>query len=468
VAALASSRSFHLNSAFRPTYNMAANLVRSYSSERAHHLLNLSFAQYQADREVVKIEARLERRQMHLRELTNSSKSPYGDIDEYRRLLKSADAVHRPPTIGRDDPVELALLKLRPGDVLWAEKGKYVGKVAVLTTAHRKGGMRVSGLTMRRDPIALSAPDFDLPPKAIGHIDLPADFAPNRHDYQREVVHRLERAETLPVPRAGRRRRAIEDALDHPVEQDPDLAGRMKSALQAERVAREVDELRQRVTGRSSTIARDFDRVLRILESWGYVDGWSLTEAGDILARTFHESDLLIVECLRRGLFDGLEPAHLAGLVSVFVYEHRSAEPPPMPWFPSGPVRKRWREIAAISDELQGVEEEAGLTVHRAPDPTFIAVAFAWAAGEGFAEVVEAEELSGGDFVRTTKQLIDVLRQLALVAPVRETRRAAEAASQALFRGVVAASSAVDVEVDDDVPPELDPPDPTPKPLPGT
>jgi ATP-dependent RNA helicase HelY len=468
VAALASSRSFHLNSAFRPTYNMAANLVRSYSSERAHHLLNLSFAQYQADREVVKIEARLERRQMHLRELTESSKSPYGDIDEYRRLLKAGDAVHRPPTIGRDDPVELALLKLRPGDIVWAEKGKYAGKVAVLTTAHRKGGMRVSGLTMRRDPIALSAPDFDLPPKAIGHIDLPADFAPNRQDYQKEVVHRLERAETLPIPRPGRRRRAIEQALDHPVEQDPDLPGRMKSAVQAERVAREVDELRQRVTGRSSTIARDFDRVLRILQSWGYVDGWSLTDAGDILARTFHESDLLIVECLRRGLFDGLEPAHLAGLVSVFVYEHRSAEPPPMPWFPSGPVRKRWREIAAISDELQGVEEEAGLTVHRAPDPTFIAVAFAWAAGEGFAEVVEAEELSGGDFVRTTKQLIDVLRQLALVSPLRETRRAAEAASQALFRGVVAASSAVDVEVDDDVPPELDPPDPQPRPLAGT
>ena len=46
VAALVSSRTFHLNSAFRPTYNMAANLVRSYTSELAHHLLNLSFAQY--------------------------------------------------------------------------------------------------------------------------------------------------------------------------------------------------------------------------------------------------------------------------------------------------------------------------------------------------------------------------------------------------------------------------------------
>jgi hypothetical protein len=54
------------------------------------------------------------------------------------------------------------------------------------------------------------------------------------------------------------------------------------------------------------------------------------------------------------------------------------------------------------------------------------------------------------------------------VSPLRDTRRCAEAASQALFRGVVAASSAVDVEVDDDVPPEVDPPDPQPRPLAGT
>ena len=89
VAALASSRTFHLNSAFRPTYNMAANLVRSYTSEHAHHLLNLSFAQYQADGDVVRIEARLDRRQSTSgRPAASEAHSPYGDIDEYRREMK--------------------------------------------------------------------------------------------------------------------------------------------------------------------------------------------------------------------------------------------------------------------------------------------------------------------------------------------------------------------------------------------
>ena len=109
-------------------------------------------------------------------------------------------------------------------------------------------------------------------------------------------------------------------------------------------------------------------------------------------------------------------------------------------------VKKRWIQIAGMSNELQHAEQADALIVHRAPDPTFVAIAFAWAAGEGFAEVVEDEELTGGDFVRTMKQLIDLLRQLALIAPLAETRRCAEQAADALFRGVVAASSAVDTE----------------------
>ena len=451
VAALAGSRSFHLNSAFRPTYNMATNLVRTYSSERAHHLLNMSFAQYQADRDVVKIESRLERRQQHLRDLGEAATSAYGDVEEYRRLLKrgSDGASPRQVTIGRDNPIELALIKLKPGDILYAEKGRYAGRVAVLANAHRKGGMRVSGITARRDPIHLSELDFDEPPRAIGRIQLPNDFAPNRQDFQREVALRLEKAEVQPHSRQRRKQPGPDISDGHPVEDDPDLAERLKAAAQADRVAREIDELQQRMRGRSQSISRDFDRVLRILENWGYVDGWSLTQAGETLSRTFHECDLLIVECLRQGLLDDLEPAVLAGLVSVFVYEHRSAEPPPRPWFPSPIAKKRWQRIAAVSAELQGIEEEAGLSLHRAPDPTFVAVAFAWAVGEGFAEVVEQEELTGGDFVRTMKQLIDVLRQLALVAPNQATRRSAERASEALFRGVVSASSTVEIEQPD-------------------
>ena len=60
--------------------------------------------------------------------------------------------------------------------------------------------------------------------------------------------------------------------------------------------------------------------------------------------------------------------------------------------------------------------------------------------GEGLAEVVGEEELTGGDFVRTMKQLVDLARQVALVAPDAPTRERAREAAGRAFRGVVADS----------------------------
>ena len=130
VSALASSRSYQLSSAFRPTYNMTANLVRSYTRDEAHHLLNLSFAQYQADRHVVRMEARLERREAQLAELREQARSPFGDLDEYRRLREGAA-----PPPRNADAIELALMRVRPGDILYVNRGRLVGRVAVLTSA---------------------------------------------------------------------------------------------------------------------------------------------------------------------------------------------------------------------------------------------------------------------------------------------------------------------------------------------
>jgi ATP-dependent RNA helicase HelY len=105
-------------------------------------------------------------------------------------------------------------------------------------------------------------------------------------------------------------------------------------------------------------------------------------------------------------------------------------------------VRDRWRRLVAISEDLRATERSVGLAEHRPPDATFAAIAHAWVAGEGFAEVVGDDEMTGGDFVRTTKQLIDLLRQLAIISPEPATRRAAAAAAEAAFRGVVADSAA--------------------------
>lgn len=453
VAELATSRSFHLRSVFRPTYNMAANLVRTYTSERAHQLLALSFAQFQADRDVVRVSRRLQRLRERHADLRAQAASPYGDIDEYREAVAAARGASGN---GRDHPYALALMRMKPGALVHVSKGKHHGPAAVVATAHRKGGLKVTTITPSGQVLQLGVDDFDAMPTQVGSIVLPGAYSPNQSDYRAEVGRRIKRARIEPLARRRASRHHDPDAALvgtglHPVEADPDLKVRLRTAAQADRLADEIRQLEQRVEHRNATLVREFDHVLDILAELGYVDvhAWSLHQPGEVLARVFHESDLLVSEVLRQGLLDGVDAATLAGLVSTFVYEHRSPDDPPQPWFPSPDVRRRWEAIAAVSGELAAMEHRRGLAPHRAPDATFFGIAYAWVAGEGFAEVVESEQasggdLTGGDFVRTIKQLVDLLGQVAEVAPDAATRTVARQAAEAAFRGVVADSAVVE------------------------
>ena len=461
VAALAASRSFTLTSAFRPTYNMAANLVRRYPADTAHHLLNLSFAQFQADGAVVRLETRLARRSAALAEVRAEATCERGDVDEYRALLAGRSS--GPAAHGRSE-IDDALIELRPGDIIQQPGHHADAPAVVLTVARRKGGrVRLRVVTVHDRVRNLASPDFDDRPEVVGRLTLPVPFAPDDRGFQQDVAAELrDRRDDIGTTSSGRRRSRRGDGgrgnsggggtvdggrgdveIVHPVADCPDVDRHLRAAGQAERQGREVDDLRRQILGRTESLARRFDQVLQLLEAWGYLDGWSLTRRGERLARIFHESDLVIAETIETGLLDGLDPASLAGVVSCFTYEQRSSTPPDAPWFPSENVRHRIGQIDQLVAEMNVDEELADIPRTRPPDPGFFALAHAWVSGEHLDDVLDDEALSGGDFVRNAKILIDLLRQVADAATDPATGRAARQAAEAIFRGVVAASSVV-------------------------
>ena len=450
VAGLASNRAHALTSSFRPTYNMAANLVRRCRPDHARHLLNLSFAQYRADGEVVRLEAQLDRTQARLREVRQAAECPLGSVDEYRRLLRGRPRAGegRPGKGPPRDEVRAALERVRPGDVLLVPGVASGGRLAVISTARRRGGeVKLTGVNTDTRRIVVTARDLAAPPRAVGRVGLPTPYDPTSNRFVREVAASLRRLDLPDVdlgsrPRRERRGGAGAD-VDHPVAACPDAAAHVRAAERADRLAADAERLERRIRGRTESLARQFDRVLRILEEWGYVDGWSLTPAGERLARIYHEADLLVSEALAEGLFDELDAPSLAALASVFTFESRG----PTAFhggFPSRLLRDRSDRVEALARDLNRAEEEAGLPATRAPDSGFVALAHAWAAGRPLHTILGEDSMSGGDFVRNVKQLIDLVRQLAVIAPVADTARTAGLAAEALFRGVVAASSVVD------------------------
>ncbi len=190
-------------------------------------------------------------------------------------------------------------------------------------------------------------------------------------------------------------------------------------------------------------LARRFDAVAGVLRERGHLDSWTLTDSGTLVSRIFHEADLAVAEALSGGLLDGLSPPELASVLSAFTYEHRSPGPRPEVWIPSGAAHRRLRRIGAAVDDLHRTERSVGLDPSRPLEPGFAPAAHRWATGEPF-EAVQDEGFSAGDFVRNMKQVIDLARRIAAVAPNPETSATAHQAVQALNRGVVALSGTID------------------------
>ncbi len=188
----------------------------------------------------------------------------------------------------------------------------------------------------------------------------------------------------------------------------------------------------------SVSLAAQLDRRLAILEQRGFIEGWAMTAAGGMLASIYHESDLLVTEALRTGLFDGLDPVGLAGVASAFTFEARRAgEEAPAPRQPA--VLERLARLESLAGEVRADERRVGLRRTRRPDGGLARAVMSWAGGATLDSVLRETDVAPGDFVRNVRQLIELVRQLAQVAPEVATADAAGLAVALLRRGVVGA-----------------------------
>jgi ATP-dependent RNA helicase HelY len=187
----------------------------------------------------------------------------------------------------------------------------------------------------------------------------------------------------------------------------------------------------------SVSLAAQLDRRLAVLDDRGFVDGWRLTDDGAVLAGIFHESDLLVAEAVRSGVFDDLAPPTLAAVASALTYEPRRAEEGGGTI--DAAVAAPLGLLIGLAEEIRAEERRLGLRRTRRPEAGLAAAVGEWASGATLESVLRRTDVAPGDFVRNIRQLIDLVRQLAEVAPSTATREAAAAAVQVLRRGVVLA-----------------------------
>ena len=205
-------------------------------------------------------------------------------------------------------------------------------------------------------------------------------------------------------------------------------------AEKADRLNRESEGLRARVENRTHVISKTFDRICDVLTHLGYIEGEKPLEQGKILAKIFAESDLLLTESIRRGVFEGLSPTELLSVASAMIYQGRSSEPY-SPKMPNENVTQALVAVSRIWIELEAIENQFDVKTQREPDFGFCYASFRWANGNSLSSVLKGTEMTVGDFVRSIKQLIDLLTQIGGAA--EDLRPACREGIKRLDRGVV-------------------------------
>ena len=445
VASLASTRTYELSSSFRPSYNMAVNLVRNYTRDEAHHLLNSSFAQFLADRGVVTLERELERDRTQLATFHEQMRCDLGDFAEYWALREKAmgvrDGFRKGRERARTEGIREGLAALRPGDVIFVPRARRRGLAVVLSV--REG--RPTVLAQDRKYFRLGVRDFPEPPTALTKIPLPRSGSVRSARYRRDLAAKLVALDVRPPrkPHGGVDAKVEREAAKyerqaeaHPCHACPDRPEHERWAARASQVDQQIRGLDRRIRTRTETLARQFERVLAVLEELGYVDGFSIEPKGRTLARIYGEGDILMAEALADGLLDGLQPSEVAALVSTIVYESRERTPRTSE-MPTAASVERYETFGGIWRRVRGAEDRHQVELCRELEDGFAAPIHRWAQGESLEDVLRETDMSPGDFVRTCKQLLDLLRQIEEVAPegVADLVRRAR---QAVNRGVVA------------------------------
>lgn len=479
VADLASTRTYPLDSTFRPGYNMAVNLVNTLGLEDAHRLLLRSFAQYQANgsiveqaeqvekrrRELADMEKQLKREIAHQRRQEHDRDRDFELVVEYaglrRKLSQEERRAKREAVDERSQETIKLLQSLNTGDVIALPTGKNPMTAVVVRSDSAPHFPRPTIITEDGWVERVNPDMFGNTPVVVGHMRLNRGVSRAPKRQARSVAANLRRLNVDKPKRLKPRAKGntaqtqvFRDQVHmHPVhawEGREDLTRAAEQFLKAQRrLAFQLDE----TTPNTDSLSSQFNRILLLLQELDYVEldidpatgdptSASIAMEGARLARVHHESDLLVAQCLRRGIWDQLDPAELAAAVSCCVFENRRETENSME-VPTEELSDAISQTLRIYQELSSDERRHNLSVTREPELGFATAAHQWTAGAPLEYCLLAAEASGasltpGDFVRWCRRVIDLLEQIKHTGYSDEVKAASRAAVKAMKRGVVA------------------------------
>ena len=218
LAGLASRRTYPLDSSFRPTYNMSVNLVAQVGRRRAREVLEMSFAQFQADRGVVGLARQAQSHAEALEGYEAAMACHLGDFAEYaglRRTLRAREqGLSRETGRRRRAETDRAVADLKVGDVLEIPSGRRAGHVTVVERASdRLDGPRVGVVTTEGQLRTLGPVDVPGGVQVVATVRVPRPFAARNPRARKDLAAATREALADPARRRPTTRRSSSCAV---------------------------------------------------------------------------------------------------------------------------------------------------------------------------------------------------------------------------------------------------------------
>ncbi|HYE92329.1 MAG TPA: hypothetical protein VEA38_14970, partial [Terriglobales bacterium] len=222
-----------------------------------------------------------------------------------------------------------------------------------------------------------------------------------------------------------------------------------------ERAWRERERATERLGQRRHTLEtvrgaywQEFLAVAEVLEQFGALHDRALTPKGRLVAGLRHDNEMLLAEAVSRGVLDDLTLAEAAAVCSALTEESRSGDPNVARTFlrKRPKLRRRFEELTQTADSVFQAQRARHLGMPVNVHPGFMPSVYRWASGDDDWIGIVQQEFGGheGDLIRAMRRLIDVLRQLAESAEVRQdTRHILHQAVRVIDRGVVLESALI-------------------------
>ena len=439
VAGLASTRTYPLRSSFRPSYNMAVNLVGPDGPPRRPRAARLVVRAVPGRPGGGRPGCADPRNEATLREYEQQMTCDLGDFTEYaalRRRLSDREAeISRAGARARRGTVAASLEALRPATSSAVPSGRRAGLAVVLDAGvHPKDDPRPLVVTEARWGGRLSMIDFPVAAEVLGSVRLPRSANYRSPQDRRDLAARICARSTSRTSPGGAARRAparpttrrssrcARQLRSHPCHACPDREQHARWGERYARLTKENDGLRRRIEGRTCSLGRTFDRICTLLDDRGYLAADETAPPGRQLARIWSEADL------RRRRVPARRGVGRAGRgrtrgrcldawsTSPAATRRRSTGCRPMPSAP------RWRRRCGSG--LISPTTSKTMACRAVANPSWASSARC-TAGPGASDWTGCStpaahaELTAGDFIRWCKQVVDLLEQVA-VAPAAD------------------------------------------------